>query len=303
MGYDWMPITGEFVEENGYIVFKGKEKEYQGRDGVVIGAELGELIFNKYFSGGKITATVGFEEISESSTIIYYSPLPDLRVVTVGLTGPIFMFEIREFNNNKWNFIAFSGDRRNLKPNKKYILEVTLKGSKISLKVDGIDVLSANLPFSLPQSQVGVWCQDYKEIRIYDFGVATIRPKAFVVMEFSDHFNELYNNVIKKVCEEEFDVQVIRADDSYSTGMIISDIVTQITESKLIIADITPTNANVYYEVGYAHALNKPTILLAEKSTKLPFDVSPFRVLFYENSITGKSKIEEGLRKHLQEIL
>ena len=194
MEYDWMPITGEFIKEKDHIVFKGKKKEYQGQAGTVVGAELGELIFNKYFSGGKITATVEFVEISESSScelIIHYSSAPpDLRVLSVGFTSPIFMFDIREYNDNKWNFIAFSGDRRNLKPNKRYILEVTLKGSKISLKVDGINVLSANLPFSLPQSQVGVWCQDYKDIRIYDFSVETMQPKAFVVMEFSGHFNE-----------------------------------------------------------------------------------------------------------------
>ncbi|MFZ4476031.1 MAG: hypothetical protein ACOYPR_12610, partial [Saprospiraceae bacterium] len=81
--------------------------------------------------------------------------------------------------------------------------------------------------------------------------------------------------------------------------MILADITKQIYESKLIIAEISPVNANVFYEVGFAHALNKPTILIAEKSTKLPFDVSPFRTLFYENSIAGKKKIEEGLRKHI----
>jgi hypothetical protein len=59
----------------------------------------------------------------------------------------------------------------------------------------------------------------------------------------------------------------------------------------------------VFYEVGYAHALNKPTILIAERNIKLPFDVSPFRTLFYENTIAGKKKIEEGLRKHITSAL
>jgi nucleoside 2-deoxyribosyltransferase len=59
----------------------------------------------------------------------------------------------------------------------------------------------------------------------------------------------------------------------------------------------------VYYEVGYAHALKKPTILIAESPTQLPFDVSPFRTLFYENSIAGKAKVESGLKQHLEAIL
>ncbi len=56
---------------------------------------------------------------------------------------------------------------------------------------------------------------------------------------------------------------------------------------------------------GYAHALKKPTILVADrdKLAKLPFDVSPFRTLFYQNSIGGKKKVEEGLRKYLEAIV
>lgn len=306
MEYNWIPLTGEFTEKKGAIVFKGNQKEYKGQAGTETGAEYGELLFNKYFGGGTITTEVEFDDISETSTcevILYYNASQqDFRVLTVGLSRPFFMFELREFVGGKWNILAVSGDSRNLRPKKKYRLAVTLKGSRVNLNVDGIDVLSGTLPFPIPQSQVGVWCQDYKDINIHSFHVETVKPKAFVVMEFSGHFNQLYQDVIKNICDE-FSIEAVRADDSYSTGLIISDIVNQITESKLIIADISPTNPNVYYEVGYAHALNKPTILIAEKATKLPFDVSPFRVLFYENSINGKSKVEDGLRKHLGEIL
>jgi hypothetical protein len=66
---------------------------------------------------------------------------------------------------------------------------------------------------------------------------------------------------------------------------------------------VSPLNANVFYELGVAHALNKPTILIAEKDTKLPFDVTPFRTLFYENSIGGKRKLEEGLSRHIHASL
>jgi nucleoside 2-deoxyribosyltransferase len=98
-------------------------------------------------------------------------------------------------------------------------------------------------------------------------------------------------------------LQAHRADETYSPGLIIADIVKQISESKIVIAEITEANPNVYYEVGYSHAINKPTILIADKGIKLPFDVSAFRTLFYENSIGGKNKIEKGLREFLRNIL
>jgi nucleoside 2-deoxyribosyltransferase len=71
----------------------------------------------------------------------------------------------------------------------------------------------------------------------------------------------------------------------------------------VIIAEITPVNANVFYELGYAHALEKPTILLANRKTeKLPFDVSGYRVIFYDDTIGGKSNIESTLTEHLKNI-
>ena len=53
--------------------------------------------------------------------------------------------------------------------------------------------------------------------------------------------------------------------ESFGPGVIIQDIERQISEAQVVIADITPANSNVYYEVGYAHALQKPTILLRKK--------------------------------------
>jgi hypothetical protein len=59
----------------------------------------------------------------------------------------------------------------------------------------------------------------------------------------------------------------------------------------------------VYFEVGYALALKKPIILLAKRETKLPFDIAGFRVLFYDDSIGGKIRVEEGLTQHLTAIV
>jgi hypothetical protein len=60
----------------------------------------------------------------------------------------------------------------------------------------------------------------------------------------------------------------------------------------------------VVYEVGYADAIQKPVILIADKRSRdLPFDVRPYRTLFYENSIGGKKHVEEALVKFLKTIL
>src|SRR5262245_42532529 len=86
-------------------------------------------------------------------------------------------------------------------------------------------------------------------------------------------------------------------------GIILEDIRRGLVESEVIVAEITPVNANVFYELGYAHALGKPTILLADRSSAtLPFDVSGYRCIFYDNTIHGKRAVEDDLRRHLLNI-
>ena len=86
---------------------------------------------------------------------------------------------------------------------------------------------------------------------------------------------------------------------------ILQDIIQDISNASIIIADVTMDNPNVFYELGFAHALKKPTILLAdiEKREKLPFDISGYRTIFYSNTIGGKSEIEETLIRYLKTIL
>jgi hypothetical protein len=128
------------------------------------------------------------------------------------------------------------------------------------------------------------------------------RGAVFVVMQFSGRYNELYSKVIQPVAGE-FELEARHVGEIWGPGLILHDITQGIIDAKIVIAEITPANQNVFYELGFSHALGKPTILLAKKGKKLPFDISGYRCLFYENSIRGKKAIEEGLRKHLAAIL
>lgn len=121
-------------------------------------------------------------------------------------------------------------------------------------------------------------------------------------MQFTPKFNALNQQVIKTTCEQ-FNYEVVRADDFYTNGLIIEDILNSIRKASIIIADVTPNNPNVFYEVGFAHGIGKTTILLSDRNReKLPFDISGFRTLFYENTINGKSEVETRLRLHLKAI-
>ena len=301
MTNNWTSVLGDFELKKNELIFKGNY--YTTAEGEKK-ALIANFLCDEYFGGGKISAEIIFKNVNTPigcEIIIYYDP-QSRNFISVGIGGSGFMYCIRTFNGNGWTNHAMIGDIKQLRSNKKYLLEVELKGSSVTLRANNIIVLNVNLPYTVPISQTGVWCQGSEDISIRDFKVIKEVPKAFVVMQFSTPYNELYQEVIKHVCKK-FKLDVIRADETYGPGIILTDITQKINESRLIIAEISNQNPNVFYEVGYAHALNKPTILIAENNTKLPFDVSPFRTLFYENTIAGKQKIEAGLEAHIQAVL
>jgi len=300
MKYNWSPILGRMKTQKDSIIFKGGKIPLDG--GEREGSEIGLFICDQYFSGGDISVDVKFKGTSLSSCadiVLYYDPQNKYNV-DAGVTNSN-LYAIRYFDT-KWTNHAITGASNSIEVNKTYHLQASLRGSTIVLKSDGVEVLKSTLPFPLPQSQVGLFCVDQTDIEFKNFKITHVKPKAFVVMQFSSPYNEVYFEVIKKVCEDE-KIDVVRVDEESGPGLIIQDITRLIHEAKIIIADISPVNANVFYEVGFAHALNKPTILIAEKDTSLPFDISSFRTLFYENSIGGKRKLEEGLQKHIRAIL
>ena len=85
----------------------------------------------------------------------------------------------------------------------------------------------------------------------------------------------------------------------------MQDIQRQIEDSEAVVAEISTQNPNVFYELGYAHALRKPAILLVrgEEVKTMPFDVRSYRAIVYDDSIGGKKRVERNLEQHLKAIL
>ena len=210
-----------------------------------------------------------------------------------------------------WEFLPASGWlnrkgaglNRNLRYNQDYQLEVTQKGQRISLVVDDVPVLEHVLPSPPPGNQLGLYAMS--ESTPSSFRISrcnAMRPTAFVAMQFGEPYDTIYRTVIRPEAKK-LGIGVVRIDEVNRPGIIFQDIQRKIEDAKVVIAEITAPNQNVYYEVGYAHALNKPTILLAQRGKELPFDIRSYRVIFYDDSIGGKPMVEKTLREHLHAIL
>ncbi|TAH52398.1 MAG: hypothetical protein EYC68_06375 [Chloroflexota bacterium] len=119
-------------------------------------------------------------------------------------------------------------------------------------------------------------------------------PKAFIVMSFDQEFKSIYEQLITPALEGA-GYRVSRADSSLDQQNILRDIVRNIAEAKLVVAEITVQNPNVYYELGLCHALGIPTVLIAQSMEKVPFDLRSYRVLTYSTQFDEVNKLKEAL--------
>jgi hypothetical protein len=123
-----------------------------------------------------------------------------------------------------------------------------------------------------------------------------------VFMPFSAELQPVYEDHLKSVAHK-VARSIARADDFFTNDEIINEIWTALINTKLVIADCTQRNPNVFYEIGLAHAIGKPTILIAQNSEDIPFDLRHRRYLKYELTPRGMKSFEESLEKTITTIL
>lgn len=92
----------------------------------------------------------------------------------------------------------------------------------------------------------------------------------------------------------------VRSDKMGEPGRITTQILRELAEADVVIADLTDTNANVMYEVGIRQALLKPFVLMAQKGQKLPFDLSDLRVVPYQLDLDLVEVAQAELKSHLE---
>lgn len=294
---NWIVTTGKAEVKDNSIKYKSETfKNQLGNEEILTSVVKSNLIFEN----GEISFTVKMKSETGRCQIVFnYDESP---MILAGLNVSNSLYGIAKFNSTSNNFDMLSGTGipATFDKTKDHHVKVKVNGSIIELFIN--DVLVSTAYEQVNSSQVTFFFSSTDEILVKDISINTKQPKAFVVMQFTEEYNDLYKEVIKPVSEN-FGFECERADEAHTTNPILQDIIQSLKESSVIIADITPNNPNVFYELGYAHAINKPTILLCDrKREKLPFDISGFRTLFYDNTIAGKTAVEKNLRKYLENL-
>lgn len=292
----WAAVVGRWTFEDGSATYGGPQ------DVKTVPFPYGICVSNARLSEGEVNLDVELSEGTSGRVLMGYRS-PSERYLTVGLGGYGYAYVLSEFEPSYgWRATAVLGSDQNLKPRKQYEVGVQIAGQRVSLSVNSIRVMQYVLEQPLTTGQVGLFAWGDGQVKFGHARISQVPAKVFVVMQLSEPYKQLYAEVIQPAARE-FELDAYHAGEIFGPGVILHDIVQGIIEAKIVVAEITPANPNVFYELGFSHALGKPTILLAERGKELPFDVSAYRCLFYENTIAGKKQVEEGLRKHLRAIM
>jgi hypothetical protein len=117
----------------------------------------------------------------------------------------------------------------------------------------------------------------------------------FVLMPFSTPFTRLYSDIIEPLIRDS-GFRALRADQIFSPTPIVEDVWTHIAASRLIIADVTGKNPNVFYELGLAHAVGKKVIIITQSRDDVPFDIAYIRYFQYADNASGWEQLKSNLK-------
>lgn len=138
-----------------------------------------------------------------------------------------------------------------------------------------------------------------KRFGLDETDIAIDKKMVFLLTPFSNKATDIYIS-IKNICSE-CGLNLYRGDEEFFHEDILANLVKYIVKSRIIIANIDGKNPNVFYELGIAHALGKPTILISKAIQEAPFDVQQNRIIIYTDKDDLKAKLSKELLRVLVE--
>lgn len=166
-----------------------------------------------------------------------------------------------------------------------FLFDAPYGRSVLGIIMDAIDEAIGVLkspPRKQPQISAG---SEYQ--RGYVFVAMPIDPTNPVLVDVLD--------ALKEACKR-CGLHAERVDEVASNERITDRILESIRKAEYVIADLTDSRPNVFYEAGYAHGLGKTPIYVARQGTKLEFDLKDYPVIFFPNMKQLKDDLEARLR-------
>ena len=201
-------------------------------------------------------------------------------------------------------------NRKSKRETKPYQVNLQKNGEHVAVEIHGGSV-SIRSRKAIPQTfgillESGVKIVSTQTMMITPlFGVPDKPERSadvFVVMQFKPELTRIYEDHVVSVAAR-LGLSVARADEMFTTRAVMLDIWTAICSSRIVIADCTGRNPNVFYEIGIAHAVGKPVVLITQDKNDVPFDVRHIRFIQYEYTAAGMTQFERNLEATIRQNL
>lgn len=125
-----------------------------------------------------------------------------------------------------------------------------------------------------------------------------IAPIGETDSEARNRSDDVFQYIIEPAAKAN-DLIAVRSDDISEPGFITNQIIYHILNDRMVVADLTDWNANVFYELGLRHAFRKPVVPLVLKGQKLPFEVIGIRTVSYDLNLKGATEAERAVREQI----
>lgn len=136
-----------------------------------------------------------------------------------------------------------------------------------------------------------------------------IGPIGEASSEYREHSDLILEQLVRPVLEE-FGFEVKRADEIQESGLITKQIFQYLLKARLVVADLSYHNPNVFYELAIRHARNLPVVQMIRKADRIPFDVNQTRTIvidttnlysFVPKMSSYKAEISNHVRRALED--
>ncbi len=151
-------------------------------------------------------------------------------------------------------------------------------------------------------SVIEEWCNEYDK-KVPD--VRTVgNLRAFLAMPFTQSWsNSTHEMVRKSIRQTGLPIKLIRLDEVLSPGRITQQLKEELELADFLIVDISGSNPNVIWELGFAEGLRKQSVVIRRRDddTDVPFDIYDHRQVRYDDPATTQ-QINE-LNGHLSRVV